>query len=176
MKYVHYDKNTGKILGFFDNEIHPAIPKPNLKITDEQWREAINNNYNYVDIESKTLSKKDFRTLEQVKEFKIKELKQIRDDKVKEIKVTLSTGEYLDGNELAQTRMSRAIQALPDDTTELDWIDANNNTIKLTKPKFSEALVLAGQEETKIFTEYNALREQVNNCTTIEDIQNIKLN
>ena len=50
-----------------------------------------------------------------------------------------------------------------------------NNTIKLTKSKFSEVLVLAGQEETKIFTEYNALREQVNNCATIEDVKKIKI-
>jgi len=111
--------------------------------------------------------------LEYFKNKKIQELKQTRDNKVNEIKIKLSTGEYLDGNELAQTRMSRAIQALPDDTTELDWIDANNNTIKLTRPKLSEALVLAGQEQTNIFTTYNKLREQVNIATTIEDVESI---
>jgi len=112
--------------------------------------------------------------LEYFKNKKIKQLKSIRDKLVNEIKITLESGEYLDGNELAQTRMSRAIQALPDDTTTLDWIDTNNNTIQLTKPKFKEALVLAGQKQTGIFTKFNSLREQVNDATSVEEIEKIK--
>ncbi len=112
--------------------------------------------------------------LEYFKNKKINYLKQMRDKLVNEIAVTLESGEYLDGNELAQTRMSRAIQALPDDTTTLDWIDTNNNTIQLTKPKFKEALVLAGQKQTEIFTKFNSLREQVNDATSVEEIEKIK--
>ncbi len=178
MKYVHYDKETGKLIGYYDDVIHQVIPKPNIQITEEQWQEAIDNGYNYVDAKNKTLSYKDFRTKEErlndAKKNKINYLKQTRDKFVNEIIVTLETGERLDGNELAQTRMSRAIQALPDDTTTLDWIDANNNTVQLTKPKFSEALVLAGQEQTKIYVKYNDLRAKVNNATTIEEVEAIK--
>jgi len=76
MKYVNYDKETGKILGFYDSDINEVIPEPNIKITEEQWLESMINNYNFVDIKNNTLSKKDFRTLEQLKEIKKQKLKQ----------------------------------------------------------------------------------------------------
>jgi len=88
MKYVNYDKDTSKILGYYDPQINgkwvepqydekgnlikegyldlSAIPQPNIEITDEQWQEAINNNYNYVDASTKALSQKDFRTSQQI--------------------------------------------------------------------------------------------------------------
>ncbi|WP_107824426.1 hypothetical protein [Campylobacter concisus] len=47
MKYAHYNKETNEILGFYDDDIH-EIPEPNIKITYEQWQEAINTNANYV--------------------------------------------------------------------------------------------------------------------------------
>lgn len=47
MKYAHYNKETNEILGFYDDEIHSDIPKPNIKITDEQWKEAISAGANY---------------------------------------------------------------------------------------------------------------------------------
>jgi len=214
MKYAHYDKETGKIIGWYDSEIHvkevkelvtkkqettdetgniivkdvevekityiPNIPEPNIEVSEEQWQEAIDNGYNYVDVKNKTLSRKDFRTEEEKmndsKKNKINYLKQVRDKLVNEIVVTLETEEQLDGNELAQTRMSRAIQALPDDTTELNWIDATNNTIKLTKPKFSEALVLAGQRQTEIYVKYNELRTKVESAATVKEINTITWN
>ncbi len=48
MKYAHYNKETNEILGFYDDGIHEIIPEPNIKITYEQWQEAINTNANYV--------------------------------------------------------------------------------------------------------------------------------
>ena len=48
MKYAHYNKETNEILGFYDDDIHEIIPEPNIKITYEQWQEAINTNANYV--------------------------------------------------------------------------------------------------------------------------------
>jgi hypothetical protein len=103
MKYVNYDKNTGKILGWYDDTINgtyvpevpavlnadgtikteaiPAyydisnIPKPNLKVSEKQWQEAINNNYNFVDVTNNTFGKKDFRTLEELKTSLVNSLK-----------------------------------------------------------------------------------------------------
>jgi len=91
MKTVIYDKSTGKLLSWYSAEICgeyvpevPAVlntdgtvktkaipahydtsnmPTPNIEVTDEQWKEAIDNGYNYVDATKKTLSKKDFKTL-----------------------------------------------------------------------------------------------------------------
>lgn len=41
MKYAHYDDSTKEILGFYESEIHDAIPLPNIKITEEEWQQAL---------------------------------------------------------------------------------------------------------------------------------------
>jgi len=74
MKYLYYDKKTQKLLGWYDDGIHNDIPKPNIQVSNEVWEKAINNNYNYVDVKTKTLSFKDFRTLEEIKTSKISEI------------------------------------------------------------------------------------------------------
>jgi len=86
MKYVHYDKNTGKILGFFDNEIHPAIPEPSFEISVEQWKEALEKSYNCVDANNKTLFYKDFRTLDEQKSALYDAIQSLTDTKTKELK------------------------------------------------------------------------------------------
>lgn len=60
MKLVNYDKTNGKILGWYDSEIHSIIPTPNAKVTDEQWQSAIDISANYFD--GTNFSVKDFRT------------------------------------------------------------------------------------------------------------------
>lgn len=49
MKYVHYGEKAQEILGYYDDEIHESIPEPNIRITDEQWQEAISINANYIE-------------------------------------------------------------------------------------------------------------------------------
>ena len=41
MKYANYDKETNEILGYYDDEIHESIPEPNVKISDDEWQEAL---------------------------------------------------------------------------------------------------------------------------------------
>lgn len=75
MKYAHYDETNGKLLGWYDSEIHSTIPTPNISVTDADWQIAIDNNYNYIDAVTNTLSFKDFRTFTQLQEAKIAEIK-----------------------------------------------------------------------------------------------------
>nr|DAO17150.1 MAG TPA: hypothetical protein [Caudoviricetes sp.] len=55
MKYAHYDKNTKRLLGYYDDEIHDTIPTPNIEISDEEWREGLNKNANSVDVKNQKL-------------------------------------------------------------------------------------------------------------------------
>ena len=69
MKYVHYGEKAQEILGYYDDEIHESISEPNIRITDEQWQEAISINANYVEegkliFKQKELSKEDKRQAE----------------------------------------------------------------------------------------------------------------
>ena len=55
MKYAHYDEKEKTILGYYDDEIHDAIPTPNIEISDEDWLRALNENANSVDTKNKKL-------------------------------------------------------------------------------------------------------------------------
>ncbi len=55
MKYAHYDENTKRLLGYYDDEIHENIPEPNIEISDEDWAKALNENANSVDPKKKKL-------------------------------------------------------------------------------------------------------------------------
>ena len=60
MKYAHIN-NDGKLLGWYDDEIHNDIPTPNIEISDDVWQNAINNNHNKINIDG-TTELFDFRT------------------------------------------------------------------------------------------------------------------
>lgn len=62
MKYAH--TQNGKLLGWYDSDIHDEIPTPNIQVTDEQWQEAINNNHNIIN-EDGSSSYADTRTSEE---------------------------------------------------------------------------------------------------------------
>ncbi len=67
MKYVHLEKNTNKILGWYDNSIHKTIPTPNIEVSNEIWQDALSINANCY--ENGKFIVKDFRTLEEIAEY-----------------------------------------------------------------------------------------------------------
>lgn len=58
-----------------------------------------------------------------------------------------------DGDEVAQTRMARAALVMDDDETTL-WVQANNEPTQVTKAHLTEAVRLAGAEQTRLWV-YN---------------------
>lgn len=70
MKYAHYDEINGKLLGWYDLDIHSSIPTPNVEVTDEEWKSALDKGANC--IENGVPIIKDFRTPEDVKADKLK--------------------------------------------------------------------------------------------------------
>lgn len=109
---------------------------------------------NYPDTEIEVI--KEAQIMEAVSMLKIE-----RRQAVKQIVVTITSGETLDGDEVSQSRMARAISALPDDTTTVSWTGANNDVYSLTKPQLQEALLLAGQAQTQIWAEYAVKKAEV---------------
>lgn len=65
MKFANYEPETGKILGWYDNEIHETIPTPTIEVSEEQWQIAIDNGHNKVNPDG-TTAKVDFRTPEEI--------------------------------------------------------------------------------------------------------------
>lgn len=64
MKYAHLEKNTNKILGWYDKKIHKTIPTPNVEVSDEVWQKAICININAY--ENGKFVIKDFRTEKEI--------------------------------------------------------------------------------------------------------------
>ena len=69
MKYAHLEKNTNRLLGWYDDSIHSKVPILNIKASEEIWQEAININANcYEDCK---FIVKDFRTNEEIKKAEL---------------------------------------------------------------------------------------------------------
>lgn len=79
MKYAHYGEKAQEILGYYDDEIHESIPEPNIRITDEQWQEAISINANYIEKGKLIFKQKELREQDK-KQAKLAEL----DEQIKE--------------------------------------------------------------------------------------------
>lgn len=78
--------------------------------------------------------------------------KQSRAKAVASIVVTTSTGKAFDGDETSQGRMSRALLAMQlAGVTETLWILADNTPTQVTLAELGEALILAGQEQTRLW-------------------------
>ena len=94
-------------------------------------------------------------TPEEQQQALMEQKKALRAEAVSKITVTVD-GMVFDGDETAQDRMARAItmfQAnnLPADY-QTDWVLADNTIAKVTVTQLSQALLLAGKEQTALWT------------------------
>jgi len=108
-----------------------------------------------------------------IKSEKIEVFKSKRKQLTNNIVITLTTGEELNGDEVSQSRLLRAFNLL-DDTSTVNWIDANNNLVTLDKTKIQQSLTKATEEQSNIFVTYNKYRDQVNTATTQDELSEIK--
>lgn len=100
--------------------------------------EAVTANPNYLDPESP----------EKIRAEKLKR----RQEMVDSIVVTTRSGKSFDGDETSQGRMARAIIALnAAGITETTWVLATNIPTLVTIQELTEALMLAGAEQTRIW-------------------------
>jgi len=78
------------------------------------------------------------------------ELKSQRSTAVDSIEVTYN-GVIYQGDELSQGRLSRAISALPDDTTTTTWVAKDNSVHQLTRVDLKTILALSGAEQSRLW-------------------------
>ena len=108
-------------------------------------------------VNGEIVSAEAFAEMERQKEQQalMEQKKALRTEAVSKITVTVDGMEF-DGDEIAQDRMARAItmfQAnnLPADY-QTDWVLADNTIAKVTVAQLSQALLLAGQAQTALWT------------------------
>ncbi|WP_172201068.1 hypothetical protein [Campylobacter sp. RM16188] len=68
MKYVHYDKESMQIQGFYDEEAHREIPTPCFKISDKEWQKALDEGANFVNLKDNSLFCKVSKTDKKMKQ------------------------------------------------------------------------------------------------------------
>ena len=81
---------------------------------------------------------------------KYEEAKALREQSVNRIVVNVD-GMKFDGDEVSQTRMSRALSVLGDDET-MTWVLYDNTVVQVTKEQLRQALRKAGEEQTRLWT------------------------
>jgi len=179
MKYAHYDKTDGKLLGWYDSEIHAEIPTPNIQVGNEVWEEAINNNYNCVDVPSKTLNRKDFRTLEETKNFKINEINAAC---AKEIingfrSDALGNTRVYQSEQLDQLNLIGVVTAGQDDYFKCGVEDANGsvtwNYESHTIEQLRQVLADGKTHKQSLLQKANMLKQQIKETATIEEVEKI---
>ena len=170
MKYAHYDEINGKLLGWYDSEIHDTIPEPNIEVSEADWQTAIDNNYNFVNMSSNTLEFKDFRTFEELQKAKINELKQAYNTANQEDIAYMDTTFQADKNSQNLIVLVLSAGMVP---KGFYWKDSSNNHISMTFKEvqgLSATILVRGQVN---FNKYQDLKAQVRDTTTQVDLEKI---
>jgi len=73
MKYAHLENNTKKLLGWYSDDVHNAIPIGSISVEDKIWQDAITINANCY--EDGKFIVKDFRTVYEIEEQRVSSIK-----------------------------------------------------------------------------------------------------
>ncbi len=130
MKYAHIDKNNGRVLGWYSDDIHGVliqaevdengkllkdeyydvskIPTPNIEVNETVWKKAIEINANAYDKDKKTFVVKDFRTADEIEKDAEYESKLQKEEELKSLTIDINTVLY-DANQEALGNMATVI-------------------------------------------------------------------
>ena len=207
MKYAHYKKTNGKLLGWYDSEVHgiyvpeipevlnadgtvktPAVPSyydvsglptPNIEVSEADWQVAIDNNYNYVDATTNTLSYKDFRTLAELKTSKTNEINSACSKAITSgfTSSALGTPHTYQSEQTDQLNLIGVVTAGTDDYFKCGVTDANGNitwNYELhTIVQLQQVLADGKAHKQALLQKANTLKVQVASATTVAKVKAI---
>ena len=150
--FIHYNNITNRVTGFtnFINPIPEVWNEPTIEIDSFEFLQEpseyeIQNGVPVHVGKSQETIFEEFNLL-------VDEWKTQREELVNNIEV-LHDGVIYQGDETSQDRMSRAINALPDDVITLDWIAKDNTVHALTRMDFKAMLLNAGLQQSTIWND-----------------------
>ena len=112
-------------------------------------------------------------TLDEAKAEKIAELKSVRDEK--EVEPVQTDKGLFDYDSKSRDRLSIARQALTDNGGgSITWTTADNQRVDMTITDFAAINGVAAVRSNALHVRYNELKTQVNNCQTVEEVENIQ--
>ena len=110
--------------------------------------------------------------LEVVKQRKITELKYQRDSK--EVEPIEYNGHSFDYDDKARDRINSAIIALSITGQSIEWTTADNTNVTVTTNDLRGVVANVAVGSNELHVKYRELKEQVENCVTKEELDNIK--
>lgn len=111
-------------------------------------------------------------SLEDVKSIKIAELKLVRD--AKEVEPVQTDKGLFDYDDKSRDRLAIARQALTDNGGgEIVWTTADNRRVPMTIADFAAINGQAAVRSNALHVRYNELKELVNACQTVAEVENI---
>ena len=112
-------------------------------------------------------------TLDEAKAAKISELKMHRD--TEEVEPIQTEKGIFDYDDKSRDRLSIARQALEDNggKGEITWTTADNQRVPLGVSDFATINGAAATRSNALHIKYNELKDQVNACTTIDEVEAI---
>lgn len=111
-------------------------------------------------------------TLEEAKESKIDYLKRTRN--AKELEPISYNGVLFDADKDSLDRLNYAIITLTATHTEsIQWTTAENTDVPMTVNDLNLVIASVGNRSNQLHIIYRQLKEQVNACTTVEEVEAI---
>lgn len=110
-------------------------------------------------------------SLDELKQAKINEFKAIRDSE--EVKPISYQGYHFDYDNKARDRISAAIIALDITGQSIEWTTADNTNVLVTADDLRGVIAAVAVRSNELHVKYRKLKEQVEACTTKEELENI---
>ena len=121
MKYAHLEKDTNKLLCWYDDSIRSVIPTPNIKVEDDVWQEAININANCY--EKGKFIVKDFRTDEEIAQQELR-------SKINEANSYLKDTDWVNNYKL---RNDLGLEVIPESSSKWEIIKKRTEYLEFLK-------------------------------------------
>lgn len=112
------------------------------------------------------------KTIEQLKQDKINEFKNIRD--TEEVKPISYNGNLFDFDDKARDRINSAIIALSITGQSIEWTTADNTNVSVTAGDLRGVVANVAMRSNELHVKYRQLKEQVEACTTKEELDEIQ--
>ena len=111
------------------------------------------------------------KTIEQLKQDKLLEFKNIRD--TEGVKPIAYNGNLFDFDDKARDRINSAIIALSITGQSIEWTTADNTNVAVTAQDLRNIIAAVALRSNDLHVKYRELKEQVEACTTKEELENI---
>lgn len=175
MKYVHYDKETYIIKGFYDKEIHgDNIPEPNVEISDELWMKILETNSNYINPETLEFKYVDTTDIKDYKDNAIRQLKRITKDLITNGFKSKALGKihYYQSQEHDQINLTTLLLSDTDGYVKCSKDKTSWKMILHTVDQIKQLVKDNKQHKENILIKYEEYKDKVSNSDSKEEINN----